>query len=397
MPPIPLQLSEPFEKMEEKESLLPTTYSASDIERSQERLSKRQRRRYIATSLGLVLAAVSLALYVIHGSVPGCSGSRMKHHHDMSFMNFDSDVEQDLCPQPAPLTPNTSLWSSIVEDGGVYASDAFRTRAVDWLSGAVQVKTESYDSMKPVGEDPRWEAFGAFHDYLLQAFPLVHSTLKITKVNTYGLVYHWEGVNPSLKPLLLAAHQDVVPVNPDTVDQWTHPPFSGYYDGERIWGRGSSDDKSGLIGILTSIETLLEHDFQPSRGVVLAFGFDEEASGKYGASSIATYLLATYGENSFSMLVDEGGDYMNEYGVAVATVGTGEKGGIDARVEVTAPGGHSSVPPAHTSIGILSALLVELEANPYPPHLVLKPNSSLYLSSWSPPVLCQYPQFAPFP
>ncbi len=48
------------------------------------------------------------------------------------------------------------------------------------------------------------------------------------------------------------------------------------------------------------------------------------------------------------MLVDEGGDYMNEYGVAVATVGTAEKGYLDARVEVTAPGGHSSVPPAHT-------------------------------------------------
>lgn len=27
------------------------------------------------------------------------------------------------------------------------------------------------------------------------------------KINTYGLVYHWEGKNRSLKPLLLAAHQ----------------------------------------------------------------------------------------------------------------------------------------------------------------------------------------------
>lgn len=67
-----------------------------------------------------------------------------------------------------------------------------------------------------------------------------------------------------------------------------------------------------------------------------------------GASAIGRYLLSEYGENAFAMLVDEGGDYMNEYGVAVATVGTAEKGYIDARVEVTAPGGHSSVPPPHT-------------------------------------------------
>ena len=88
------------------------------------------------------------------------------------------------------------LLNSLVEKKeGVYSSETFRTRAVAWLSGAVQVKyvsdirldvnmvhktdfgvwyrTESYDKMPPVGEDPRWEAFGPFHDYLLKAFPLV--------------------------------------------------------------------------------------------------------------------------------------------------------------------------------------------------------------------------------
>ena len=61
--------------------------------------------------------------------------------------------------------------------------------------------------MGPIGEDPRWLVFEPFHEYLAKAFPLVHANLKLTKVNTWGLVYDWEGSDASLKPLLLAAHQ----------------------------------------------------------------------------------------------------------------------------------------------------------------------------------------------
>lgn len=115
----------------------------------------------------------------------------------------------------------------------------------------------------------------------------------------------------------------------------------------------------------TTVESLIENDFQPTRTVFLAFGFDEETRGFHGASAISKYLLNTYGENAFSMLVDEGGIYGVEYGQAYATIGTAEKGATDVRVEVASPGGHSSIPPAHTSIGILSQLLVHIEAHPY--------------------------------
>jgi Gly-Xaa carboxypeptidase len=127
-------------------------------------------------------------------------------------------------------------------------------------------------------------------------------------------VYIWKGSDESLKPLLLMAHQDVVPVEPTTVDQWAYPPYSGHYDGERIWGRGSSDDKSGLIGIMITIETLLEKGFKPTRSIVLSFGFDEEASGKYGAEENAKALLTLYGENAFALIVDEGGGFGELYG-----------------------------------------------------------------------------------
>jgi Gly-Xaa carboxypeptidase len=41
------------------------------------------------------------------------------------------------------------------------------------MQGAVQIATESYDDMKLVGDDPRWDIFVDFHDYLEKTFPLV--------------------------------------------------------------------------------------------------------------------------------------------------------------------------------------------------------------------------------
>lgn len=86
--------------------------------------------------------------------------------------------------------------------------------------------------MLPVGQDPRWDIFASLHAYLRVAFPKTFSTLTITPINTYALVLHFQGSDDSLKPLLLTAHQDVVPVEPSTVKDWTHPPYSGYFDGK---------------------------------------------------------------------------------------------------------------------------------------------------------------------
>ncbi|TFK71649.1 carboxypeptidase S [Pluteus cervinus] len=280
------------------------------------------------------------------------------------YSRIRGDSRKVICPQAGVLTPqrNATFWVNL---GDHIQSEAFKTRAIDWLAGAVQVPTESYDNMDPVGTDPRWEAFGAFHDYLSTAFPLVHATLQLTKVNTYGLLYTWKGSDGGLKPLLLMAHQDVVPVEPSTVDDWTHPPYSGHFDGELLWGRGSSDDKGSLIAILSSIEALLEQNFAPTRTVVLSFGFDEEASGRQGAGQLAEALHETYGDDAFAMVVDEGGGYAQKYGTVIASPAIAEKGYLDTRVEVITAGGHSSLPPTHTSIGILARLLVEFEENPF--------------------------------
>jgi Gly-Xaa carboxypeptidase len=273
----------------------------------------------------------------------------------------------DLCPQADELVPekNGVIWESLQL---TYGTEAFKARAIDWLGGAVRIPTETFDDMGDVTE-PVWEKFLPLHDYLKDSFPLLHSNLELTKVNTYGLLYVWKGSDSALKPLLLAAHQDVVPVLETTINEWQHPPFSGYFDGESLWGRGSCDDKSGLIGIMSAIESMLESGFKPTRTVVIASGFDEEVSGIRGASSLATEMLERFGENAFAMLLDEGSGYSEVYGRVIAVPGIAEKGSLNVQIKVTSPGGHSSLPPPHTSIGILAELLVQYEKNPFEVHL----------------------------
>ncbi|KAJ7082845.1 hypothetical protein B0H15DRAFT_851685 [Mycena belliarum] len=269
-----------------------------------------------------------------------------------------------ICPQVDNLFPerNAETWAGARERT---ASEAFKMRAIDWLAGAVRIPTESFDDMQAVGVDPRWDVFATFHAYLAQAFPLVHGNLKLRKINTYGLLYEWRGSNESLKPVLLTAHQDVVPVDPSTADSWDHPPYSGYFDGTRIWGRGTIDDKNGLIGILAAVESLLQIGFTPTRTFVMAFGFDEEVNGLEGAAQLAKTLLATYGEDSFAFILDEGAGLIEMFGIVAAFPCVAEKGYLDVVVEVTSPGGHSSIPPDHTSIGMLAAMIVEYEDNPH--------------------------------
>lgn len=298
--------------------------------------------------------AISASTYFVKRSLNG-----------FSVGTLESGV--DLCPQADELVPekNGVIWESLQL---TYGTEAFKARAIDWLGGAVRIPTETFDDMGDVTE-PVWEKFLPLHDYLKDSFPLLHSNLELTKVNTYGLLYVWKGSDSDLKPLLLAAHQDVVPVLETTINEWQHPPFSGYFDGESLWGRGSCDDKSGLIGIMSAIESMLESGFKPTRTVVIASGFDEEVSGMRGASSLATEMLERFGENAFAMLLDEGSGYSEVYGRVIAVPGIAEKGSLNVQIKVTSPGGHSSLPPPHTSIGILAELLVQYEKNPFEVHL----------------------------
>lgn len=272
------------------------------------------------------------------------------------------------CPQVEPLVPSKS--TKELDDMWEYLnSDTFFNKSIERLSGAVKIPTQSYDDMGEVGIDPRWDIFHSLGAYLEESFPGVYKTLDVEKVNTHGLLFTWKGTEAELKPTVLMAHQDVVPVPDATINQWTHPPFSGYWDGKFVWGRGASDCKNQLLGILEAVEALVHSGFQPKRTLVLSFGFDEEISGHRGAGELSQALVKRYGHDGAAIIVDEGAANLEGWGANWAIPGVGEKGYVDVTVTVRMPGGHSSIPPAHNGIGVAAELISLIEANPWEPFL----------------------------
>lgn len=186
-----------------------------------------------------------------------------------------------------------------------------------------------------------------------------------------SLVVRWKGSDPSLDPLLLLAHLDVVPVDPASVDEWRFPPFSGDVAAGYVWGRGALDDKSSALAMLEAIEHLAQGGFRPRRGVLLALGCDEEIGGERGAAAQAQRFEAE-GLSPF-LVLDEG------YGVLegivdvvsapIAGVGVAEKGYLTLELVVEATGGHASMPEKQSALGVLAAALAQLEAQPMPARL----------------------------
>ncbi|MEL7368675.1 MAG: M20/M25/M40 family metallo-hydrolase [Myxococcota bacterium] len=236
-------------------------------------------------------------------------------------------------------------------------------KVAETLAGALRFETVTRSQAPQF--DPA--AFEAMHGYLREKFPLAHTRLSTETVAQHSLLFKWEGSDPSAKPILMLAHQDVVPVESASLEEWAHPPFSGTIADGFIWGRGALDDKQGVFGLLEAVEYLLKSGFQPRRTVYLAFGHDEEIGGT-GAQAIVA-LLKKRGVQ-LAVVVDEGGilgkGLVPNVSEWVALVGVAEKGYVSLKLTTRGAGGHSSMPPPQTAVGVMAAAITKLESRPFP-------------------------------
>ena len=235
--------------------------------------------------------------------------------------------------------------------------------AVRRLAQAIRFQTTSHQDPSKF---PRSE-FEGFHTFLARSFPRMQSALKPQRVNGYSLVYRWPGTDASAQPILVMAHQDVVPVDPASADKWLQPPFGGVVADGFIWGRGTLDDKGAVMALHEAAEALLAQGFRPQRTIYFAFGHDEEVGGREGSAKIAEWLSSQ--RIRLESVLDEGQvvtqGIVPGFDKPVALIGIAEKGYLSLELLVEAEGGHSSMPPAHTAVGILSAAIARLEDNQF--------------------------------
>lgn len=237
------------------------------------------------------------------------------------------------------------------------------------LAKAVRVATIS--QMDETQTDGK--TFLQLHALLETMFPLVHQNCEKTVINQYSLLYHYASPYPQAdkKPILITAHMDVVPVEPETANEWRYPPFGGDIQEGYVWGRGTLDTKTHFIAAMEALENILQAGNALKRDVYFAFGHDEEINGEAGAMQIVKYLQEQ--QLQFGFVLDEGGcivrNVLDGIQAPIGMVGIGEKGFANIRLTVNQDGGHASMPAPHTSLGILAKALCKLEAHPFHPRL----------------------------
>ncbi len=132
--------------------------------------------------------------------------------------------------------------------------------AAQHLAEAVRFRTVSHQDP----QDNDWAEWDRLHAWLAVTYPAAHAALTRELVAGHTLVYTWRGTDPSLPPIVLMAHHDVVPVTPGTEQDWSHPPFDGVIADGAVWGRGAVDDKGSLIGLFEGIESLVDERLRAS-------------------------------------------------------------------------------------------------------------------------------------
>ena len=229
------------------------------------------------------------------------------------------------------------------------------TEALNRFSDGLKLKTVSNSFYHKTD----FQEFENFITYIQKAYPEIFKKCEFTRVNKYNIVLKLKGIDSSKKPNVLLGHYDVV--DAENSDSWKYPPFSGFFDNEYIYSRGTIDDKASVFAVFEALNDLLINNFQPESDLYLAFSHAEETGSAEGAPSIVSYFKEQ--NIRFASALDEGGRIVNKKSDYYAFIGTSQKGRLLTKITVFGKGAHASVPSQNSAVSKLAKLITAFAKN----------------------------------
>ena len=181
----------------------------------------------------------------------------------------------------------------------------------------------------------------------------------------HNLIVRYRGTGVR-KPVVLLAHLDVVEARRE---DWTYDPFIFTEKDGWFYGRGTSDIKDGVATLTAALLRMKQEKFRPDRDLILALTAGEESGGDYNG---VTWLLEHRPEFKSAAWVfntDAGDPSLHDGTVRARVVQVAEKVAFNFSLDVTNPGGHSSLPVPENAIYRMAAGLTRLGAYRFPVHL----------------------------
>jgi acetylornithine deacetylase/succinyl-diaminopimelate desuccinylase-like protein len=164
-------------------------------------------------------------------------------------------------------------------------------------------------------------------------------------------------------PLLLCAHLDVVPAEPES---WKHPPFGGEIHDGYIWGRGAIDMKHMAVMSALVVARLAQEGVKTVRDVIFAGVADEEAGCDHGSRWLVDHhpelVRAEYA------LGEAGGFSVRMNGRVFYPIQVAEKGAVWMKLRATGRPGHGSMPRENNAVARIGAAVAKLADTRLPQH-----------------------------
>ncbi len=187
--------------------------------------------------------------------------------------------------------------------------------------------------------------------------------------------------NGKKKPLLLLGHADVVGVQRE---QWTVEPFQGIIKDGFIYGRGSLDNKGGVVAMLQAFLMIHRQQLPLDRDIIFLAEADEEAGGESGINFL---IEKHWPKIEAEFALNEGADtYVRNGKIEYVGVATSEKLVRRAKLVARGTSGHGSMPRLDNPIVRLAAAVAKL--GNYQPPLRLNETTRAFferLATISPP------------